>query len=170
MKMLCIVKKNKFPKMKDEDRIILKNIPLNSVGSTVLNNQLLELGLNENDVDFVADVVASSKDIENYIYSIYPAIKQSQDNGWVQNFTTKLNAGGVTSLDKQIVEFAISFLKDGKKLSEILVDVVDAIKPMYEKLVKVAVKNEWAYLVILEGKKAIAENREPVYPEFPKFD
>jgi len=108
--------------------------------------------------------------IEDYIYNYYPAITQAQDNGWVQNFTTKLNAGGVTDLDKQIVEFTTSFLKDGKKLSEILAGVEISLLPMYEKLVKVAVKNEWAYNCIITGKKAIADNTEAEYPAFPVFE
>jgi hypothetical protein len=115
------------------------------------------------------ELTAKSKAIENHIYKNYPRDTQAQDNGWVTNFTTKLNASVVVDLDKQIVNFSTLFLK-GKKLDKILVHIDDEIKPMYEKLVKVAVKNEWSFLVIQEGKKAISENREPVYPEFPKFD
>ena len=110
-----------------------------------------------------------SQAIEDHIYENYPQKTQAQDNGWVTNFTTKLNAMGVKDLDKQIVTFAGAFLK-GKKLKDILKDIDDAIKPMYDKLVKVAIKNEWTFLIIQEGKKAVAENREPVYPAFPIFD
>ena len=108
-------------------------------------------------------------EIEKQIYKHYSKDKQAQDGGWVTNFTTKLNAMGVKDLDKQIVTFAGAFLK-GKKLKDILKDIDDAIKPMYEKLVKVAIKNEWTFLIIQEGKKAVAENREPVYPAFPIFE
>jgi hypothetical protein len=112
---------------------------------------------------------AKSKAIENHIYKNYPRDTQAQDNGWVTNFTTKLNASVVVDLDKQIVNFTTLFLK-GKKLDKILLHIDDQIKPMYEKLVKVAIKNEWTFVVIQEGKKAISENREPVYAEFPIFD
>ena len=112
---------------------------------------------------------AKSEAIELHIYANYSQKTQAQDNGWVSSFTTKLVASGITDLDKQIVEFTTSFLT-GIKLSEILVNVDDAVKPMYEKLVKVAIKNEWCFNVIQEGKLAIKENREPVYAEFPKFD
>jgi hypothetical protein len=131
------------------------------------------------DTDFVSDEFKARLEIakqelaylpiEEHIYSMYSEKKQAQDNGWVQNFTTKLKAGGITDVETQIVTMASSFLT-GKKLNKILTGVDGAVKPMYEKLVEVAVKNEWAYLCIGEGKKAIAENREAVYPEFPKFD
>ena len=109
-----------------------------------------------------------SQAIENHIYANYPQIKQQQDNGWVSNFTTKLVANGVTDLDKKIVQLTTLFFS-GKTLDEVLADIDEELKPKYKKLVKVAVKNEWALKCIQEGKKAIAENREPVYPEFPNF-
>ncbi len=113
--------------------------------------------------------IHKADDIETFIYSKYSAKIQAQDNGWKDNFRTKLVASGVADIDTQVVEMASSFLK-GKKLSKILAGVSDQVRPMYEKLVKVAVKNEWALLCIQEGKKAIAQNREPVYAQFPKFD
>jgi len=107
--------------------------------------------------------------IEDFIYSEYTQTKQAQDAGWVANFTTKLVAGGVENLDEQIVNFTFLFY-EGKTLEEILININDAVKPMYEKLVKVAVKNEWAYNCIQAGKKAITDNTEAVYPAFPVFE
>jgi len=114
-------------------------------------------------------VAKKNQAIEDYIYSKYTQTKQAQDAGWVANFTTKLVAGGVLDLDEQIVNFTFLFY-EGKTLKEILIDIDDAVKPMYEKLVKVAVKNEWAYNCIQAGKKAITDNTEAVYPAFPVFE
>jgi hypothetical protein len=110
-----------------------------------------------------------NKYIENYIYSQYPAKQQAQDNGWKDNFRTKLVAGGVADLDKQVVDFATSFLK-GKKLDLVLKGVDSKVKPMYKKLVKIAVKSEWMLDCINAGRTAIKNNEEADYPVFPKFD
>jgi len=107
--------------------------------------------------------------IEDYVYSKYPLTKQTQDDKWEANFSTKLKATGVTELEKKIVEMVTSFFS-GKTLAEIVSGLDDAVKPLYEKLVKIGVRNEWAYLCIQEGTNAIAEQREAVYPEFPNFD
>ena len=129
---------------------------------TAINNKVKEL-------EAIAELDAKNQDIENHIYSKYPAKTQQQDNGWVQNFTTKLVANGVTDLDKQVVELTTSFFS-GKTIDEVLAGVDDALKPMYEKLVKVAVKNEWAYNCILAGKEAIKNNTDAEYPAFPNFE
>jgi hypothetical protein len=108
-------------------------------------------------------------DIENYIYSNYPAKEQAQDNGWKENFRTKLVAGGVADIDTQIVTLAASFLK-GKKLNLVLKGVDSKVKPMFEKLVKIAVKSEWMLDCINAGKTAIKNNVEADFPVFPKFN
>lgn len=110
-----------------------------------------------------------SQAIEDHIYKNYSKDKQAQDTSWIANFKTKLVASGVNDIDIQIVSFTSSFLQ-GKKLSEILTKIDKQVKPMYEKLVKIAVKSEWTLSCVQEGKLAIAQNREPVYAEFPKFD
>ena len=124
--------------------------------------------MNKDLIDFTENH-AKKQAIEHYIYSSYPQKIQAQDSGWVTNFTTRLNAMGVKDLDKQIVTFAGAFFK-GEKLKDILKDIDNSIKPIYEKLVKIYIKDEWVFLVIQEGKKAISENRESVYLAFPKFD
>jgi hypothetical protein len=115
-----------------------------------------------------AVIDAKAQDIENYIYSKYPAKEQAQDNGWKENFRTKLVAGGVADIDTQIVTLAASFLK-GKKLNLVLKGVDSKVKPMVEKLVKIAVKSEWRLDCINAGKTAIKNNEEADYPVFPKF-
>ena len=109
-----------------------------------------------------------SRNIENHIYSNYPAKQQAQDSSWKDNFRTKLIAGGVADIDTQIVTLAASFLK-GKKLDKVLKDVDSKVKPMFKKLVKIAVKSEWMLDCINAGKTAIKNNVEVDFPVFPKF-
>ena len=113
-----------------------------------------------------AEIEAKYKAIEDAIYKFYPAKQQAQDEKWVSSFTTKLKAQGVADLEVKIVDMATSFFS-GTNLSEVIADVDDEQKPLFEKLVKVGIRTEWAELCVTEGKSAIAENREPVYPEFP---
>ena len=112
-----------------------------------------------------AVIDAKAQDIENYIYSNYPAKEQAQDNGWKDNFRTK----PVVDIDTQIVTLAASFLK-GKKLNLVLKGVDSKVKPMFEKLVKIAVKSEWMLDCINAGKTAIKNNVEADFPVFPKFN
>jgi nucleoside diphosphate kinase len=127
----------------------------------------LEAKVKELEAQAIID--AKIKAIETYIYKYYPAKKQAQDEKWVSSYTTKLKAGGVVDLEVKAIAMITSFFS-GKSLSEVLVDVSEDEKPFFEKLVKVGVRTEWAELCVIEGKTAIAENREPVYAEFPKFD
>ena len=132
----------------------------------------------ENEIDKQKEL-----DIENHIYSKYPAKEQAQDNGWKDNYRTKLIAKQqakdsswkdnfrtkpVADIDTQIVTLAASFLK-GKKLDKVLKDVDSKVKPMFEKLVKIAVKSEWMLDCINAGKTAIKNNVEVDFPVFPKF-
>lgn len=111
-----------------------------------------------------------SQAIENHIYTNYPQKKQAQDEKWVSSFTTKLKAQGVDNLEVQVVQM-IGLFFSGKTLEESLAGVTEQqLKPLFEKLVKVGIRTEWAERCIVEGTTAIAENREPEYPEFPKFD
>lgn len=145
-----------------EDGVIVKwKSEIKQPTKTKIGNKVKEL-------ETIEKIEAKNQDIENHIYSKYTKLKQAQDAGWVQNFTTKLVANGANDLDNQIVGFTFSFY-EGKTLEEILINIDDAVKPMYEKLVKVAVKNEWAYNCILAGKKAITDNTEADYPAFPVF-
>ncbi|MEI8609929.1 hypothetical protein P4S70_13450 [Enterovibrio sp. Hal110] len=45
----------------------------------------------------------------------------------------------------------------------------DYLRYMLEKLIMIAVRTEWAENIIMEGKAAWAENRPPVWPDFPRF-
>jgi hypothetical protein len=109
-----------------------------------------------------------SQAIENHIYANYPQKKQAQDEKWVSSYTTKLKAGGVENLEVKVVQMITSFFS-GSTLEECLSGVNKEQKPLFEKLVKVGIRTEWAELCIIEGKRAIAKNDEPNYPEFPKL-
>jgi len=164
---ICTVLNILFPTAKYEIGADYESLVWDDENIEKPTEEQIEAKIKELEIQALID--EKSQAIEDHIYENYPQKTQAQDNGWVTNFTTKLNAMGVKDLDKQIVTFAGAFLK-GKKLKDILKDIDDAIKPMYDKLVKVAIKNEWTFLVIQEGKKAVAENRKPVYPAFPIFE
>jgi len=106
--------------------------------------------------------------IEKHIYSFYSEKKQSQDTKWADSYTTKLKASGVEDLELKIVNKAKAFFLGGT-LEEMLEDVADEQKPYFKKLIKVAIRTEWAELCVMEGKKAIQEDREPNYPPFPNI-
>lgn len=106
--------------------------------------------------------------IETHIYSFYPQKKQSQDEKYVSSYTTKLKAQGVVDLEVQVVAMVVAFF-GGTSLNEVLVGVPNEQKYLFEKLVKVGVRTEWAELCVIEGKSSITEKREPVYAEFPEL-
>ncbi len=106
--------------------------------------------------------------LEEHIYCFYPALKQQQDTAWSHNFTTKLYAIGIKNLDNQIVGFTASFYK-GKSLNDILINIDNDLVLMYEKLIKVAVRNEWAYNCILASAEATKNNTDADYPVFPRI-
>jgi len=104
--------------------------------------------------------------IEEHIYSFYSEKKQAQDAKWVDSYSTKLKAAGVIDLESKIVAMTKSFL-DGATLDEVLADVDESQKIYFEKLVKVAIRTQWAEDCIREGISAINEGRKPEYPEYP---
>jgi len=106
------------------------------------------------------------KNIEIYIYSVYSQSAQSQDLMWSNAYRTKLVALGQTEIEQKVVNYATLFFS-GQTLENILSSVEEQIRPFYEKLVKVAIRTEWAEQAIIEGKLAIEEGREPNYMEFP---
>jgi hypothetical protein len=106
------------------------------------------------------------KAIETHIYSQYSKDKQAQDQVWMDNFRTKLVAMGVVGVEAKVVGGVKAFM-GGVTIAEYLKDENVEIIPLLEKLIRIGVRSEWAYQCILEGKKAIAEDREPVYAEYP---
>lgn len=97
--------------------------------------------------------------LKNHIYSKYPLEKQTQDEKWVSAYSTKLKALEVKDLELNIVRMAEDIYA-GKTLEEVLKDIPQEQKKMYEKLVKVAVRTQWMEDCIDEGQLAMSENRE----------
>ena len=129
---------------------------------------LLEKNINIEELEAKALLNTKYQGIENHIYSFYSEKKQSQDTKWADSYTTKLKASGVEDLELKIVNKAKAFFK-GDTLEKVLKDVDDTQKPYFKKLVKVAIRTEWAELCVMEGTKAIQEDREPNYPPFPNI-
>lgn len=114
------------------------------------------------------DLIAEKgRNLERYIYSKYTQKNQAQDQVWTDNFRTKLVAMGVTGIEVKVINGVKAFM-NGTPIAEYLKDEQAETIPLLTKLIEIAIRSEWAFMCIQEGKLAIAENREPVYAEFPK--
>jgi len=109
------------------------------------------------------------KSIKNYIYLHYSAEKQSQDQVWVMAFRSKLVAGDFKDIEKTILSKASSVI-NGQTISKVVSSYSKINKPMVEKLIKVAIKTNWAELCVIEGKAAIEEDRDFNFPKFPQIE
>ena len=147
---------------------IIKGMEIEAVSYSEAEKIYKSLHINMDDEKHKNMLSIINIDIENYIYSLYPAKKQNQDEKWVSSYTTKLKASGVEDLELKIVNKAKAFFLGGT-FEEMLEDVDDTQKPYFKKLIKVAIRTEWAELCVMEGKKAIQEDREPNYPPFPNI-
>ena len=107
------------------------------------------------------------KQITDYIYKYYPQEKQASDQADKEYYLTLLKAKGIENLETDIVAMVQNLFK-GKSLDEVVADVAD--KDAYLQLIKAGIRVTWVQMCKRELKLAITENREPVYPEFPKFD
>jgi len=135
-------------------------------GSDIPSDDQIKAKIKELEAE--ALINAKYQGIETHIYTNYSEKKQSQDTKWADSYTTKLKASGVEDLELKIVNKAKAFFLGGT-LEEMLEDVDDTQKPYFKKLIKVAIRTEWAELCVMEGKKAIQEDREPNYPPFPNI-
>ena len=140
----------------------------------------------------ILNLEQKKRDISEHIYKFYPAIKQAQDLKWSEAFRIKLGVYGVVNVDKKIYTMGIGFFT-GKTfnkaislvLSEATTEIVNSLeavpteeergilesdtKEKLETLLGIAIRTEWAERCIVEGRKAIVEDREPVYMDFPKI-
>ncbi|MFL7024254.1 hypothetical protein BCS58_08075 [Enterovibrio norvegicus] len=122
-----------------------------------------------------------SEVIEEQVYLHYSQKQQSQDEKWNSRFSAKFRAVGVTDIDTTTVVVGSNVYAS---LSSLNVEVnaafdalptdvqnndPDYIRYMLEKLIMIAVRTEWAENIIMEGKAAWAENRPPVWHDFPRF-
>ena len=118
------------------------------------------------DLTLQAKIVAAQQGIEDFIYSKYSQKKQAQDNTWNAIFRTKLNALGVEDLDLKIVSAVRSFFK-GIAFDEVIKTVASDQQEMFGKLVKIAIRTEWASMCVTEGITSIKEDRAAKYQEYP---
>jgi hypothetical protein len=125
-----------------------------------------EYKVNKGDFTIIKSKEEKRKAIENHIYSQCSKDKQAQDQVWTDNFRTKLVAMGVMGVEAKVVGGVKAFM-GGVTIAEYLKNENVETMPLLEKLIRIGVRSEWVYQCILEGKKAIAEDREPVYAEYP---
>ena len=102
----------------------------------------------------------------SYILQYYPTIKQQSDQADKEYFSTLLKAKGVENLEADIVTRVQNFFA-GSTLDDVIADVADEDKEAYIQIVKVGIRVTWVQTCKTELRNAIAENREPVFPEYP---
>lgn len=105
-------------------------------------------------------------EIEKHIYAFYSQKKQAQDEKWTSICMTKLKAAGVADLELKIVTAAGGVLQ-GQSLDAVTAAFTGDQNELFTRLIKIAVRTEWASLCVAEGIKAIKENRGANYPEWP---
>jgi len=120
----------------------------------------VEVPENENlDIDYDAQIT-------EYIYIHYPPAKQASDQADKEYFSTLLKANGAKNLEADIVTRVQNFFK-GAKLESLVEDVVDENKEAYLQLIKVGIRVTWVQMCKQELRRAIEEDREPNFPEYP---
>ena len=102
----------------------------------------------------------------SYILQYYPAIKQASDQADKEYFSTLLKAKGIENLEAEIVVRVQDFFK-GTSLENLVEDIADEDKEAFIQLIKTGIRVTWVQMCKQELKKAIAENIEPAFPEYP---
>ena len=120
----------------------------------------------ENGFEIIPYSEVLSKRIEDYIYSKYPQSKQNSDLADKLYYENLLKAKGIKNLEADIVKRVEEYYK-GKNLDEVISDVADENKESYLQLIKVGIRVTWVQMCKNELKKAIEEQREPEFPEYP---
>lgn len=126
--------------------------------------------------------------IQATIYDHYPERKQAQDEKWTSSFTVKLKAAGVQNLEAQLVS-AVGRVAAGEVFDTVVSSVVATLSPkvlaniqgsseveqqtyanyMFGKLVKIALRTEWAENCIAAAVTAAAANKRIDFPEYPEL-
>ena len=125
--------------------------------------------------------------IENTIYAEYSRDKQSQDEKWARSYSAKLKAAGVENIDEHILNVVktanlgmtldIEASKDdivnsfdvsiiNKIQGDSVSDKADYARLMVEKLIKVALRTEWAEQIKHIAKAALVNKSQPEFPPF----
>jgi hypothetical protein len=104
--------------------------------------------------------------ISVFIYHYYPQNKQNSDLADKLYYENLLKSAGVANLESDIVARIERFF-GGESIDEVVGDVSEEHKEAYVQLVKVGIRVTWVQRCKAELKAAIAENREPQFPEYP---
>lgn len=145
---------------KESQFIVKSNAEIIWLDKKINQPSINEIEEKMNELDVLKKEETKLLKIQNHIYSKYPLEKQTQDEKWVSSYSTKLKALEVKDLELTIVRMAEDMYA-GKTLEEVLQNVPQEQKKMYEKLVKVAVRTQWMEDCIEEGRLAMEQNREP---------
>jgi len=106
------------------------------------------------------------KQLEDYIYSYYPPVKQQSDIADKNYYEVILKDNGVTGLDKDITARTKKYFANGRNLDDVVSDITDEnTKEYYLQLIKTAIRVTWVIDCKRELKTAITEKIEPKYPK-----
>ena len=106
------------------------------------------------------------KQIESHIYNVYPQSKQNSDLADKLYYESLLKAKGIKNPEAEIKARVDRFFS-GETLEAITQDVPTEVREAYLQLIKTFIRITWVQLCKSELKKAIAEGREPNFPEYP---
>jgi len=118
----------------------------------------------------VARIENMNSQCESYIYQRYPQTKQNSDLADKLYYENTLKASGFENLEGVVVSKIKEFFSNGVSFDELLSDVEQTQKEAVGQLLKVAIRVTWVQKCKEELRNALVEDREPNYPEFPKFD
>jgi len=138
------------------------NVKVTETEDTVIYtiDEGVEVPENESlDIDYDAQIT-------EYIYIYYSPTKQASDQADKEYYTTLLKAKGIENLEADIVTRVEKFFA-GSTLDEVVADIPDENKEAYLQLIKTGIRVTWVQMCKAELRKAIAENREPKFPEYP---
>ena len=146
-----------------------------------VDGEFIDIGISSDELDALVSkerVAIKKEAIGKHIYRYYSEKKQGQDRGYQAYSQTAIvgitaqtdNPITLDSLTVEVMGAVLQIFAEVLTLSDFVESKPENLQEHYEKLVKIGMRLKWTKLCIDEGKLAIAENREPNYPNYPKFD
>lgn len=135
-------------------------------GNKANNDVLQQIEAKIKELEAQAKIDAKYDSCKNYILQHYSTTKQQSDQADKEYFSTLLKANGAKDLETEIVLKVQDFFK-GATLESLVKDVPTENKEAYIQLIKVGIRVTWVQMCKQELKKAIEEDREPNFPEYP---
>ena len=124
--------------------------------------------------------------VEDSIYNIYSASRQSQDDKWLNSFKTKTLAyveeyrdkGGMdenilrfSRIELEIVKLARDYMGTAREeRGDVLKDVPNDLRKWIAKLLKIAIRTEWLEKTHDAAILSLKFGMEPKYSKFPDVD